>query len=293
MIIAGRTSQSLAASLASETGRELAAVEYERFPDGEFVVGVPGLNATEVIIVASTTSALAHLELLQLQDAAREAGVEQITTVLPYMGYARQDKPMAPESSTETTPLGYPISARAMAKAISTGTDRVVVVTPHERSVLDFFSVPTLEVDGTAALAAGLPNSLTDPLFVSPDAGARDIAASMRDAYGSGAIDHFEKTRQDAETVSIIPSEADPANRDVVLIDDIVATGGTASEAVRLLSEGGASRVLVTCVHAVLAERARTRLARAGVDQIIATDTIEGPETSVSVAPTIAEIIGG
>ena len=288
MIIAGRTSQSLAASLASETGRELAAVAYERFPDGEFVVGVPGLAADDVIIVGATTTPRAHLELLQLQDAAREAGVDRITTVLPYMGYARQDKPMAPGSASGTQ-SGYPISARAMAKAISTGTDRVIVVTPHEQSVLDFFSVPSRAVDGTTALAGGLPASLHDPLFVSPDAGARDIATSMRDAYGRGTIDHFEKTRQDAETVSIEPSDADPANRDVVLIDDIVATGGTASEAVRLLTEKHAARVIVTCVHAVLAERARTRLARAGVDRIIATDTIEVPETSVSVAPTIAE----
>lgn len=292
MIVPGTAAQSLAAALATETDRELAAVDVERFPDGEFLAGVPDLSGDEATIVAATTSAAAHLELLQLQDAVREAGVDRVETVLSYMGYARQDKPMAPRKGLEESPPGYPVSARAMARAISTGTDRALVVTPHATDVLDFFDVPATAVDGETVLASGLPEDLEAPLFIAPDEGARELATAVRDRYGSGSVDHFVKTRIDPETVRQEPTEADPAGRDVVIVDDIIATGGTASGAVRMLREDGAERVLVTCVHAILAETARTTLARAGVDDIIATDTVECPASRVSVAPAIADAMG-
>src|SRR6056297_3197289 len=126
MIIIGSASQVLAAELAAEVDEPLASVEYERFPDGELLAAAPGFAETDAeraIVVASTTSSDAHVELLQLQDAAREWGAEEVVTVLPYMGYARQDRVF------ET---GQPLSSRAVAKAISTGTDRVLTVNPHE-----------------------------------------------------------------------------------------------------------------------------------------------------------------
>lgn len=291
MIVPGTDSQALASAIARQTGLELAAVTVEHFPDGELLVGIPGFDADEAILVASTTTSRAHLEVLQLQDAIREAGASSITTVLPYMGYARQDKPMAPGSTLEESPVGYPISARAMARAISTGTDRVLVVNPHEEGVLDFFDVPAIAVDATSELATGLPDDLEDPLFVAPDKGARDMATAIQSAYGNGSVDYFAKTRLDAETVSIEPSDADPGGRDVVIVDDIIATGGTVSQAVQVLTERNASRVFVTCVHGILAERARTRIERAGVDTIVATDTIEDPISRVSVAPLIADAL--
>ena len=287
MIVPTSVSQSLAAAVASESGRELAPATLDRFPDGELLAGVPGFEADRAVIVAATTSPEAHLELLQLQDAVREAGATNVTTVIAYLGYARQDKPMAPSTSLEASPPGYPISVRAMARAISTGTDRVLVVTPHESAVLDFFDVPATEVDATSDLASGLPKDLTDPLFVAPDEGALAMATSIRDAYGTGDVDHFTKQRIDPETVVLEPSETNPSERNVVIVDDIISTGGTASEAVRLLDERGAHRVYVTCVHAVLAGNARTKLARAGVTDIIATDTVEGPSSRVTVAPSV------
>ena len=288
MIVSGTTSQSLSAALATEMGRELAPLDVERFPDGELLVGVPHLDADEVVIVAATTSAAAHIELLQLQDAVREAGADHIETVIPYMGYARQDKPMAPDRSLEASPSGYPVSARAVARALSSSTDRVLVVTPHEPGVIDHFDVPAQVIDGAAELAMGLPEALHDPLFVSPDEGARDKAAAVKERYGVGDVDHFVKTRIDPETVSQEPNETDPSGRDVVIVDDIIATGGTAAGAVELLHERSANQVFVACVHAVLAETARTKLARAGVADIIATDTVEGPASRVSVAGAIA-----
>ncbi|SEN47830.1 ribose-phosphate pyrophosphokinase [Halorientalis persicus] len=280
MIVSGSSSQSLSAALAAATDADLAPVSFERFPDGELMAQVPYFDTDEAVIVASTDTSDAHVELLQLQDAVREAGADEITTVLPYMGYARQDEAFEP---------GQPVSARAMAKALSTGTDRVLTVNPHEPAIADHFDVPAETVDAAAQLAEPLPEDLTEPVFLSPDEGAIDIAETVQDAYGRGRTDYFEKTRLSGSEVEIEPCDADVDGRDVVLTDDIVATGSTMSEAVAALGDMGAARIFVTCVHPMLAADARTKLARAGVEAIYGTDTLERSVSAVSVAPVLAE----
>jgi ribose-phosphate pyrophosphokinase len=285
MIISGSASQVLAAELAAEADEPLARVEYERFPDGELLASAPGLadaGGDRAIVVASTVSAVAHVELLQLQDAAREWGAEEVVTVLPYMGYARQD---------EAFEEGHPVSARAVARAISSGTDRVLTVNPHEDAVCDFFDVPAESIDAAGRLADPLPENLDDPVFLSPDDGALDIAEAVRDAYGAGDTDYFEKTRHSGTEVELSPSDTDAAGRDVVVTDDIIATGSTMAGAVEILAERGASRVFVTCVHPMLADDAYAKLSRAGVEAIYGTDTVERPVSEVSVAPVIADAL--
>ncbi|MFB6189796.1 MAG: ribose-phosphate diphosphokinase [Halapricum sp.] len=280
MIVSGSDSQVLAAELAAVTGDRLARVEYERFPDGELKVRVPDPPTDRAVVVASTPTSDAHLELLQLQDALREAGVDKIVTVLPYMGYARQDRVF--ES-------GEPVSARAVARAIATGTDRVLTVNPHEPAVTEFFDVPASVVDAAGQLAEPLPADLERPVFVSPDEGAIDIAETVQAAYGRGEVDFFEKTRHSSTEVEIEPSDAAVAGRDVVLTDDIIATGSTMSEAVAALRERDAAGVFVTCVHPMLASNAVLKLSAAGVDAIHGTDTLERAVSDVSAAPAIAD----
>ncbi|MFB6154333.1 MAG: ribose-phosphate diphosphokinase [Haloferacaceae archaeon] len=285
MIVPGPTSQALAASLAAELDEPLAAVEYDRFPDGETLTAAPGFaeaGGERAVVVASTTTDEAHLRLLQLQDAVREAGASEVVTVIPYMGYARQDKVFEP---------GHPISARAVARALSTGSDRVVLVTPHETSLGEFFTVPCDVVDASPLLADPLPDALADPLFLAPDDGATALAEATRDAYGAGETDYFEKKRLSGTEVEITPSDADVEGRDVVLVDDIVATGSTMAESVGVLNERGAAGVYVTTVHPLLAQNARTKLARAGVDAIYGTDTIERDVSAVTVAPLVADAL--
>lgn len=283
MIVPGSSSQLLAAALAEETGRPLATPTYDRFPDGETLAAVPDFAGDEATVVATTDSDRAWVELLQLQDAVREAGAERVTTVLPYMGYARQDRSFGD---------GEPVSARAMARAISTGTDRVVLVNPHEPGVADFYDVPVETVDAAGVLADPLPAGLSEPLFLAPDEGAVGIAETVRDAYGAGETDYFEKHR-DRETgaVAVSPSDAAVGGRDVVVVDDIVATGSTMSESVAVLNDRGAATVLAACVHPMLAANAVTKLRGAGVDRIVGSDTIERGCSVVSVAPVLADAL--
>lgn len=283
MIVPGSASQALAAELAAELDRPLAAVEYERFPDGELLASVApdDADSDEAVVVASTTSNDAYIELLQLQDALREAGVEEITTVIPYIGYARQDRAFE---------AGQPISVRAVARAVSTGTDSVLTVDPHEEAVREFFDVPAESVTAAGRLAEPL-SELADPVFLSPDAGAIGLAETVRDAYGAGETDYFEKTRRSGSEVEIAPSDVEVGGRDVVVVDDIIATGSTMSEAIAVLQGRDPERVFVSCVHPMLVGSARTKLARSGVEAIYGTDTIERAESRVSAAPAIAEAL--
>lgn len=277
MIVPGSVSQSLAAALAERLNEPLARVEQERFPDGELLVSVSEVP-DRAILVASTVSSDAHIELLQLQDAV--TGADEVITVIPYMGYARQDR--AFES-------GEPVSARAVARAISTGTDRVLTVNPHETVVCEYFDVPAEPIDAASRLATPLPDDLQDPLFLAPDESARSLAETVRDTYGIGEIDHFEKTRLSGSEVDVAPGDVDVEGRDAVLVDDMIATGATMSEVVTQLTARDVDRVYGTCVHPLLTGTARTQLARAGVDAVFATDTVERPASTVSAAPAIAE----
>ena len=282
MIVPGSASQALSAALADELDEPLAAVSYERFPDGETLAAVPNFAADRAVVVAATASNDAYVELLQLQDAVREAGASEVTTVIPYMGYARQERAFEP---------GQPVSARAVARAAGTGADRVVLVNPHVDAVADFFGVPCDLVAAEARLAVPLPDDLVDPLFLSPDEGAIDIARTVCDAYGRGETDYFEKTRHSGTDVEISPSDASCADRDVVITDDIVATGSTMSESVAVLRERDAARVFAACVHPLLVREARTKLERAGIERIYGTDTVERDVSAVSVAPAVADVL--
>jgi ribose-phosphate pyrophosphokinase len=286
MIVPGSRSQALAASLATALDDSLAVPAFDRFPDGETFAAVPdAVDAERAVIVAATPSNDAYVELLQLQDAVREAGVDEVVTVLAYMGYARQDRAFEP---------GDPISARAVARAVSTGTDRVVLVNPHEASIGAFFDVPCEVVDAAGRLAVPLgelETPLEEPLFLSPDDGAVDIATAVRDAHGGGDVDYFEKTRHSGSEVSVEPSDAAVAGRDVVITDDIIATGSTMAESVAVLRERDANRIFTVCVHPLLARAARTRLEAAGVARVYGTDTLERDVSAVSVAPTLVGVL--
>jgi len=149
--------------------------------------------------------------------------------------------------------------------------------------------VPATAVDAAPRLADPLPADLSDPVFLAPDAGATGLAASVRDGYGRGDTDHFEKVRHSGSDVTVTPSDIDVSGRDVVVTDDIVATGSTMSEAIAALDDP--DRVYVACVHPLLAGNARLKLANAGAEAVYGTDTLERAVSTVSAAPAIADAL--
>lgn len=282
-IVPGSTAQTLSVEIARELDCSLSVPTFDRFPDGETIAAVPDFDDDRAIVVASTTSNDAHVELLQLADAVREAGATDVTVVLGYMGYARQDKAFKP---------GQPVSARAVARAIGTLADRIVVVDPHEEGVLEFFGAPAESTSAADRLALALPEGLESPLFVAPDEGAIDLARQVRDGYGAGEADYFEKERDyDTGEIEVTPSDASVEGRDVVVVDDIIATGSTMSDAIEVLVDRDAACVFAACVHPMLVGNAYSKLSRAGAERIVGTDTIERAVTEVSAAPAIVDVL--
>ena len=276
MIVSGSASQALSARVARETGRELAEVEYENFPDGERLVRVPGADGKEVAVVASTPTDAEYVELLQILDACSDAS--RVDLVVPYMGYARQDKQFGE---------GEAVSARALASAVPR-VETVTTVNLHESAVLEdwFDAAGRHDVDATPLLADSL--SVEDPFVVSPDGGAYPLAESLADAFGGADADHLVKERVSGDEVNIHPKSLNTEGRDAVVVDDMVSTGGTMSEAVGMLKEQGASSVHAACVHPVFARNAVLRLYSAGAETVVATDTLSTALSDVTVAPVVA-----
>ncbi len=277
-IIGGPASQLLASRVARELGTNPGLCDFNRFPDGEVYTCIQDEQLEDVTIIQSTTTDSDLVYLLQLIDACEDAS--RINVVIPYMGYARQDKKFK---------IGEPISARAVARTIN--ADKVFTVNIHEKSILDYFNVPASDLDATKLLGSYMGSlNLTDTLIVAPDSSAVSLAKSAASELGL-EYDYLEKTRHSGDTVTIKTKNLDVTGRDVVLIDDMIATGSTMAESIKLLKKQGAKDVYLTCVHPVLTRNAVIRLFNAGVRDIVATDTIEKAQSYVSVAPLIAGAI--
>lgn len=279
-IIGGHASQLLAGRVSDALKSTLLICEFKRFPDGELYTRIlDELAGESVTIIQSTVNDSDFVSLLQLIDACSEAS--QIDVVIPYMGYARQDKQFK---------RGEPISARAMARAIQ--ADNVFTVNIHNESILDYFDAKATNLDATPMIGEYIKNmKFKNPLIVAPDDGAIALARNASKDLGID-YDFLEKTRLSGESVTIQPKNIAVKGRDVIIIDDIISTGGTMAETISLLKKQGAHEVFVACVHPVLSSNAVLKLFKAGVKGIIATDTIDKGVSVVSVAPVIAGAIG-
>ncbi|MCQ1536880.1 ribose-phosphate diphosphokinase [Methanosarcina sp. KYL-1] len=280
-IIGGPASQLLASRTARALGTEPALCEFNSFPDGELYLRIAEETENEnVTLIQSTPTDSDLVALIQLIDACE--GAAKINVVIPYMGYARQDKKFKP---------GEPISARAVARCIN--ADRVFTINIHEKSVLGHFPCPAEDLDAAKLLGEYIATlSLENPLLVAPDAGAQGLVKNVASDLGF-ACDYLQKTRLSGDTVEIKTKTVDVTGRHIVLVDDMIATGGTMAESIRMLRGQGAADVYLACVHPVLARNAAIRLFNAGVKDIIASDTLEKAESRVSMAPLIADALKG
>jgi ribose-phosphate pyrophosphokinase len=277
-VICTEKSQILATSLARALKTTVTEVKYSRFPDGEHYL-ITGELDDETVIVGSVVDNDTLVQLLLLIDAC-DSSTNRL--VLPYMGYARQDKRFR---------VGEPISARAVAQALSRGVSEVITVNIHEKEVLRYFGVPARNISLARDIGSYIKTlSLDNPLILAPDEGARAFAEQVALA-GGWEFDHLIKTRLSGMEVRMAPKQLCATSRSVVIVDDIISTGGTIATASTMLYQQGAKDVFAVCVHGVLTGGAYVRLTAAGIREVACSDTIERGCSKISAANQIARAI--
>jgi ribose-phosphate pyrophosphokinase len=280
-IIGGTASISVAEKLSQKLKIPIAKTITKRFPDGELYIRIlDDISGEDVIIIQTAYPDSNIIELFLLQNAAEEAGAKEITIVIPYIGYSRQDKKFED---------GEPISAKAIAHFISLNADKVITVDPHKQHILDFFTIPAFSCSAIPDLAMYLKGKNID-LVLAPDKGALDGAKQAAGIIGCD-FDYMDKTRINGKTVIIKPKKIEAKNRNVAIVDDIISTGGTMAKSIQELKKQGANQIYVACTHGLFAGDAVKKLVSAGCTEIISTDTIINDFTKISVASCISKLL--
>ncbi|HET8765400.1 MAG TPA: ribose-phosphate diphosphokinase [Rhodanobacter sp.] len=297
MLFAGKAHPQLAEDIAHRLGVPLGKALVSTFSDGEVQIEIEeNVRRQEVFVIQPTgaPSAKNLVELLALADALKRASAASVTAVMPYFGYARQDR--RPRSTR------VPITAKLVAKLISTaGIDRVLTVDLHAEQIQGFFDVPVDNVYASPVLLADIWRhySTDDMVVVSPDVGgvvrARAVAKRLDDAD----LAIIDKRRPRANVATVMNIIGDVAGKTCVMVDDIVDTAGTLCAAAAALKERGAKKVVAYCVHPVLSGPALGNLEKSSLDRLVVTNTLPlRPEAQacakirqLSVAELLAETI--
>ena len=261
-------------------GAGLIEVEIKKFPDGEKYVRVLG-SADEVTVIQSTFRPQdEHLiELILIADALRERGVETLRAVVPYLAYSRQDR---------VTKEGEPVSVRAIMRTLAVYYDELYVFDLHNPETLKFFPGKAINLSPARAMAEYFREKLGDGIVLAPDKGARERAKAVAQKLGL-EFSHFEKERISPTEVRMTPVDVDVRGKNVLIVDDIISTGGTMVRAANLLREMGAEKVFVSATHGVFAEGAIERVSKA-VDELAVTNTIPTPVSRISIVPDIMKL---
>jgi len=283
-VIGGTASTALAERISHELSNAPFGIPFtKRFSDGEMYVRVGGrLEGEDVVLVQSTRTDADLVELILLEDAIREAGARHLYVVVPYFGYARQDRRFFP---------GEPVSARALCRHVEQDADGVVTVDLHSAQTLTQFTKPAYEVSGIPAIARLLQERPVDAL-VSPDKGGVERVRRMAQILDKPWF-ALDKKRLDSEHVELkLPAELPIGfeGKHLVLVDDVITTGGTVVESAKLLKKNGAGAVSAACTHGLFLRDAFERI-KAVTNEVYSTDTLGNPAEKASVAPDIAEVL--
>lgn len=287
-MIGGSSSENLANNVASQLGLTAGKIEIRRFPDGEKYLRVlDDVKDQHIIVIQSMHHTPDDLlfEYLLLVDALKDLGAKRVTSFIPYFAYARQDERFKP---------GEALSFKTVSKLIeSVGTDEIFTIDMHQHRVLrstEIFRIPSRNLSAMPLLAEYVKKEgkLRNPLVIGPDMEAEQWAKLAAETLQTD-YDVFEKKRFAADKVEVRPRRANAKGRDVLIVDDIISTGGTIIEAVKILFSQGVTRIEVACTHPILAIDSLNRIREAGVVNVIGTDTVPSPISYVSVAPLIAE----
>lgn len=277
-VICTEQSQVLASHVARALKTTVVDVKYSRFPDGEHYLQA-GKTDDEMVIVGSVVDTDSLVQLMLLIDACDRATNR---LVLPYMAYARQDKRFK---------TGEPVSSRVVARALSQGVSDVTTINIHEKEVLKSFSVPTQNLSLATDIGAYIRTlGLDNPLILAPDEGAMAFAGQVA-SVGGWESDHLEKTRLSGVEVRMAPRQLSAQSRSVVIVDDIISTGGTIATAAGMLYQQGAKDIYAACVHGVFTGGAYVHLMATGIRDVICSDTIERGSSRISAADQIARAI--
>ncbi|RFF32320.1 ribose-phosphate diphosphokinase [Wenzhouxiangella sediminis] len=296
MVFAGNANPELAQAIAENLGVPMGRANVGRFSDGETMVEImENVRGRDVYLVQPTCQPTAEnfMELLVMIDALKRASAYRVTSIIPYFGYARQDR--RPRSSR------VPITAKVAARMISTaGTDRVVTVDLHADQIQGFFDVPVDNVYASPLTLADIWKHYTSDeiIVVSPDVGgvvrARAIAKRL-----DCELAIIDKRRPRANEATVMNLIGDVDGKICVLVDDMIDTAGTLCSAAGALKDKGAKKVVAYCVHPVLSGKAIDNINGSRIDEIVVTDTIPlsqaakdtGRIRQLSVAQMLAETI--
>jgi ribose-phosphate pyrophosphokinase len=291
LVFSGNSNKSLAERICAYLGIPMGEAKVGRFPDGETEVKIQSdVRGADVFVVQSTCAPVNdHLmELLIMIDALKRASAARITAVVPYFGYARQDRKDEGR---------VPISAKLVANLIqASGVNRVLTIDLHAAQIQGFFDIPLDHLYAMRVFAKYVKKlELQDLVVASPDVGGMKTAWNYAKRFGA-RLAVVEKRRTSAESVEVGFVIGDVEGKNVILVDDLIATGGTIAQAARLLREKGAKEVFIMATHPVFCGRAIEKLRGAPVKEIIVTDTI--PVTSqierlnvLSVAELLGEAV--
>lgn len=283
LIVSGSNSQDLAYRVSKLTNSKLIRSEFKKFPDGEIYIKLNGDVEGEDVFLINTQNNQndSIVETIIMCDALDDEGAKSINLVFPYLAYARQDKKFN---------KGESISIRALAKLYSGICDSIFTINPHEIHIESFFDVPFMYGDAVPELAKYVQNKLENPVVLSPDKGAIELAKTASQILNC-EYDYLEKTRISPTEITISPKNLDVNNRDVLIVDDIISTGGTMATAISMLKEQGAKKVIASCVHPVLIGDALNKLYVGGADEVVGTDSFLSEVSKVSVDNIVADLI--
>jgi ribose-phosphate pyrophosphokinase len=296
ILIAGPASQILAVKIAKELGIEVINTENNTFPDGENYLRINIEDETiftdkEVIIVQSTGPSVSGnqnnrlMELFMIIDSVKRMGALKIIVVIPYLAYARQDKIFRPGESKFANVIFRIFN--------SLGINELYTVDLHAPEVLDECSCKAINIDSMKLLADYIKSlGAKDIVVVSPDKGAIERSKAFARYFGENIpVEVIEKER-DFKTGEIkMSGSLDLKDKDVVISDDIISTGGTMATAIKLAKASGARKVFAVATHALLLQQAKYRIIKAGADEIIGTDSIDNEVSKVSLAKIIADYL--
>ena len=287
-IIEGTSANGIGTGIGKVLGIQCLKAEHKLFPDGESYIKMPNISVGEDIVIVQSTYPPQDkhmLELFFMVDELKRAGAEHVTAAIPYLAYSRQNKQFM---------NGEAVSASTFMKLLyELGVRSIVTVEPHKKEVLSYFKGESKIINVEAQICAVIEKETSNPFIISPDKGGIERARQIAETLGCG-YDYIDKERNLATgEVSMHGTlHADVEGYDVVIVDDMISTGGTIEQAAKVVILNGARKVTVAAAHLVMAGNAYDKIISAGVSHIYGTNTIPYPNARmIDVSEDIAKVL--